>query len=284
MTAAEKGRALEDAVQAIEAVILEFSPGLREESFRIATRQRVNAGGVHHEIDILVTVEAAKGYTSTFLFECKNWEEAVGKNEIIVFAEKIQALGAQRGYFVAKSFTKDALAQADQNGRLTLLFATEHPLVSTTAPDHFHMTGPASTHLSTAFRAADSSGTKRAPLLAAVQLIRVHNEDLLLSTYMEAWARELYSNSLLGFQTAHLPEGIYPLNATDDRTFGPQECVINGMDIASVRLDATFGVQVFRPRVTSHYEVASRGRVLQLEPVTIHDLIINAALVQTTRD
>ena len=75
----DKGRELERAVQAIGAVILKSSPALREQPFKIEARKRVNVGGVHHEIDIFVTVEAAKGYTSIFIFECKNWEAAVGK-------------------------------------------------------------------------------------------------------------------------------------------------------------------------------------------------------------
>ena len=54
-----KGRELESAVHAIEAVILEASPALREKPFVIESRKRIAVGGVHHEIDIFVTVEAA---------------------------------------------------------------------------------------------------------------------------------------------------------------------------------------------------------------------------------
>ena len=99
----EKGRELENAVQAIEAVILESSPALREKPFRIEARKRMNVGGVRHEVDIFVTVQVANGYTATFIFECKNWEGAVGKNEIIIFSEKIAATNAQRGYFPRRS-------------------------------------------------------------------------------------------------------------------------------------------------------------------------------------
>src|SRR4051812_9441896 len=107
MVPGEKGRELERAVHAIEAVILESSPALRERPFTIKARKILVVGGVRHEIDIFVTVDVAKGYTATFIFECKNWDAVVvGKNEIIVFSEKIDAATAQRGYFVAKSFTK----------------------------------------------------------------------------------------------------------------------------------------------------------------------------------
>src|SRR5260370_15194144 len=138
----EKGRELERAVHAIEAVILESSPALREKPFLIETRKHIAVGGVHHEIDIFVTVEVAKGYTAIFIFECKNWEAAVGNNEIIVFSEKIDAATAQRGYVVAKSFTKDAEAQALKDPRITLLTATEHNPATTLTPESFHITAP----------------------------------------------------------------------------------------------------------------------------------------------
>src|SRR5215469_1042866 len=98
----EKGVALEVAVHAIEQVILESSPALRGELFHIERRKILIVGGVRHEIDIFVTVGAAKGYESTFIFECKNWDKPVGKNELIVFSKKIDAATAQRGYFAAK--------------------------------------------------------------------------------------------------------------------------------------------------------------------------------------
>jgi hypothetical protein len=126
MTPEEKGRALERAVHAIEAVILESSPSLREKPFRIEMRKTLSVGGVHHEIDVFVTVEIAKGYDATFIFESKNWATPVGKNEIIVFAEKIDAAVAQTGYFIAKAFTKDAEAQAAKDPRIKLLISTEH--------------------------------------------------------------------------------------------------------------------------------------------------------------
>ncbi len=67
----EKGWELEIAVEAIEAVILESSPSLLGQPFHIERRKRINVGGVHHEIDIFVQGGAAKGYESTFIFECK---------------------------------------------------------------------------------------------------------------------------------------------------------------------------------------------------------------------
>jgi hypothetical protein len=115
----DKGNALEVAVASIERLILDTSPHLIERPFLFESKKIINAGGVHHEIDIFVTIDLGGGYKSVYIFECKNWEASVGKNEIIVFAEKIDVTQAQHGYFVAKSFTKDAEAQATSNPRIT---------------------------------------------------------------------------------------------------------------------------------------------------------------------
>ena len=123
MSPGEKGHALELAVHAIEAVILASSPSLQGQPFTVERRKTVTVSDVHHENDIYVTMGAAKGYESIFIFECKNWADPVGKNNVIILSEKIDAAVAQRGYFVAKQFTKDARAQAAKDPRITLLYA-----------------------------------------------------------------------------------------------------------------------------------------------------------------
>jgi hypothetical protein len=139
----EKGHALEIAVHAIETVILESSPSLRGQPFQIKRRKTVVVDGVRHEIDVFAMIGAAKGYESIFIFECKNWEAAVSKNEIIIFSEKIDAAVAQRGFFIAKQFTKDALAQAAKDPRITMLYATEYDPTNVPPPQGFHFTAPA---------------------------------------------------------------------------------------------------------------------------------------------
>ena len=280
----EKGRELERAVQAIEAVILESSPALREQPFKIEARKRINIGGVHHEIDILVTVEPAKGYTSTFIFECKNWEAAVGKNEIIVFSEKIDAVSAQRGYFVAKSFTKDAAAQAEKDRRVTLLNATEHDAASSITPESFHITAPATAKPTITFRVAGSSGKNVAPIDIWGKNVRLHGQEMLLTDYLDAWIKELYQERLLHFSTAHLAEGIHPMTASAERSFSAGEFIINDQEMEHARMDAEFEVRIIRPAVISDYEVSSRGRVIRLEKVTVRDLAIDTAFVTTIKD
>src|SRR5580704_17255961 len=106
-TSKDKGDALEHAVKAIESVIRRSYSGLSENTLRIEAKKIVVVEGVHHEIDVHVTVDLGRSYSAIFIFEYKNWlGEKVGKNEIIVLAEKVKACGAQRGFFVAKSYTR----------------------------------------------------------------------------------------------------------------------------------------------------------------------------------
>jgi hypothetical protein len=214
-----KGRELEDAVEAIETVILQSSPSLHDKAFKIEARKRVTVGGVHHEIDVFVTVDVAPGYAATFIFECKNWEDAVGKNEVIVFAEKIDATSAHRGFFVAKSFTKDAVAQAAKDPRIALLTATEHDPATTITPESFHFTAPASVKPTSTFRVAGTAGKNPIAIDVHGKNIRLYGQELLLLDVLDAWIREIYAERLLHFKTWHLTEGVHPMTAVAERSF-----------------------------------------------------------------
>ena len=276
-----KGRQMEDAVHAIEQVILQSSPTLHDKSFTIEARKRINSDGVHHEIDIFVTVEIAKAYLSTFIFECKNWEDAVGKNEVIIFSAKIADTGAQRGFFVAKSFTKDAEAQAQKDPRITLLTATEHDPATTIMPESFHLTAPASLRPTVTFRVAGSSGKNLTPLDVHGRRARINGQEVLLTDYLDAWIKELYEDRLLHFWTWRLPGGVHPMTTSGERSFSPGEFTIDDQEMELVQIDLDSGVRVIYPTVLFHYEVSTRGRVIRLAPVTIDNHAINIEFVTT---
>lgn len=108
-----KGDSLEDAVETIESILFSREPSLKEAKISIERNKILTLKGAKNEIDLLVTIELAKGYTCQYLFECKNWNKKVGKNEIAVFADKIDAIKIAKGFFIAKTFTKDAIKRAE---------------------------------------------------------------------------------------------------------------------------------------------------------------------------
>ncbi len=135
-----KGDALEDAVRMIEMVILDADPYSEDSPITIEPKKIVVVEGVKHEIDIYITINNGKGYTSTFIFECKNWQDKVDKNEIIIFARKVADVRATKGFFVARRFTTDAIAQAERDG-IELLTADD--IVDALPPflENFHVRG-----------------------------------------------------------------------------------------------------------------------------------------------
>jgi hypothetical protein len=139
VTPQQKGDALESAVTAIESAIISAFPGYSESTFRIEGKKIVKVDGVRHELDVYVSVDRGMGYEATFIFECKNWTDKVGKNEIIILSEKIKAIGAQRGFFVARAYTSDAIAQAGLDPRVELLTAVVLDPMTIAVPGGFHL-------------------------------------------------------------------------------------------------------------------------------------------------
>jgi hypothetical protein len=278
----EKGSALETAVRSIEATILHSSPALAENTSSIESKKVFTVAGVRHEVDVYVVVDVAAGYRSVFIFECKNWEEAVGKNEVIVFSEKIDALQAQRGFFVAKSFSQFAEAQAALDPRITLLQATQYSPEETPVPFDFHFIITERTHASVEFRQRGQS-TERVyrPLEAKLTRTRFNGTEIDLDAYIREWMAEAADESVRTFPSASLPEGIYEHVIEHSREFDLGSVVLDDIDMESASLKVELSVRVVRPPVVSHFEVATRGRSLSLAPVSIGGTTIQAGWVAT---
>lgn len=267
-TPREKGSALEAAVAAIEQHILSTSPALREKTFFIESKKIIAVGGVHHEVDIFVTIDLGDGYTSVFLFECKNWEDAVGKNEIIIFAEKISATQAQAGFFVAKSFTKDAYSQAATSPRIRLIKASEHEPTSAPLPFGFHELILMPVHAETTFHRRDG-GTQVKMIDFATVAAKLQGESIDLRSYLCKWADEAANHDALSFRSERCPEGDYERRVDAKREFAEREFTIDGIEMGWAETSIQYKASIVRPAVVSYFEVHSRGRVVSLAPVQI---------------
>jgi hypothetical protein len=103
------GRNLEAAAEAIERLLLAHRAELEGQEIVVTPRKRQVINGVLHEFDLWISA----GQAGLFLVECKDWsEEKVGKDEVIIFTEKLRVTNAIGGYVVARSFTRYAEAQA----------------------------------------------------------------------------------------------------------------------------------------------------------------------------
>lgn len=233
-------------------------------TFRISSNRVFIVDGVRHEVDVHVEVEIADGYNSVFLFECKNWEDKVGKNEIIVFSEKIHCLQAQKGFFVAKSFTSDALAQAKKDARIQLLVVSERQPVP--LPFDFFFVTPhvVSTDVTFAHRSGHDAGGRIALALES----RVDGSTgLTVKEYAAAWAAEVVNADTSAFPAHELPDGEYSRETVATRTFGEALLKVGDELCSSATIRVVSRICVARPGVVTHYEVESRGRVISFAPV-----------------
>lgn len=271
-TPLEKGNELENSVKTIEHAILQSSPGLAKDSFLIESKKIVIVDGVRHEIDVWVEIDHGSGYKSVFIFECKNWESSVGKNEIIVFSEKIDAVQAQRGFFVAKSFTKDARAQAVKDKRINLLSAMEYTIENMPVPFDFHFVLREKTHgdLIVLERNANNKkqGKKKKLDLEKVDF-QLNDVSLDINKYLQDWIKGASDKRMNTFPSGTKAEGVYELETEEERCFDEGELKMDGKEIEKLKLHVSFSARLIRPGIVSHYEVESRGRILSLAPVQL---------------
>lgn len=268
-TPSEKGNALEAAVASIERHILANSPALKEKRFLIESKKIITVEGVHHEIDIFVTIDLGDGYKSVFIFECKNWQEAVGKNEVIIFTEKIAVTQAQRGFLVAKSFTKDAQAQAATDPRISLLIASEHDPTTAPLPFGFHSAIITPVNFAATFYVRGGDQSKFDPVNFDTAVAKLRGDVIDLRTYVGQWAEKATSTEVLSFRSERVPEGTYERTAEGHQEFVPGEFTLNDQDIERGELHVRYNVTIVRPAVISYFEVESRGRVVSLAPIQI---------------
>jgi hypothetical protein len=270
LTAAEKGERLHSAVLSIEKHILNTSPDLTNKNFTIEEKKIVCIDGVHHEIDIYVTVNSAPGYSAIYIFECKNWKDAVGKNEVVEFIDKIVSANAQHGYFVARSFTKDAAAKANQCKRLTLLIATQNDTIAQIIPGLFHTIHAEPLQAELKFDGRNRTGeSKPVTVDTATAQAKLGGSLIDFPAYVRKWIDETMHNDVSHFRSERLPIGRYEREAEALRIFQPEELTLDGTDTASAAIHIWYAVTIYRPVVSWSFDVETRGRVLSLTPIEL---------------
>lgn len=270
-SAHQKGTDLENAVAAIEEAILGASPNLKEKSLQIESRKIINQGGTRHEIDLYVSVDLGNGYRSVFIFECKNWESSVGKNEVIVFSAKTDATSAQHGFFVAKSLTSDATALIDSNPRLTFVPVLEHDASQTPVPFAFHAVIREETKASIEFAQVGQKRGKRIPVALTSSNAEIDGQKIDLKEHVENWIEEECGENLRSFNSTELADGVYDREFSSVRHFTDFELQIGGHNIDRCEFDVQYKVRVVHPPIVAHYELEKRGRSITFAPVAVGD-------------
>lgn len=277
MTSLEKGNRLEQAVRRIETSIIQSVPGYSEAKFQIESKKIITVAGVRHEFDLWVKAQIAAGYESNFVFECRNREEKASKNDIIVFAEKVKVANAAKGFFIAKSFTQDALAQVALDGRLIALVAEEIDPASI----EFQFL-PLRPHFreEELFVGVFISG-KRLNVFSMELPLDIRGEQMTVGKFIRKWIGECKNLlPVMGW-----PSGEYPYAIESTIEFRRWEAFLAGMDLTELSVIFSGVVEVERAVVVSAFDVESRGRTIGYEfrgPVMFGDVMVNLSEIHTT--
>lgn len=267
-TATKKGDKLEKAVELIERFILETNPSLEKSTFTIETKKVIVVDDIKHEIDLYVEIDLGHGYKSIFIFECKNWKDPIGKNEIIVFSEKIKIIQAQKGYFVATSFGKYASAQAKIDPRIELVIASEI-LSLPSALANFHFIVPKIEHIDMFFRSNSLGSNDLLKLDPRSLSVELDGEFLDFLPYVDKEGKSIMEERLAREPTGNLPAGVYHYEAEGEVNFEEGRLIVNGVIIQGLKLSVKFSTTVIHPQIVSKFDVETRGRVIQFDNVNI---------------
>ncbi len=229
----------------------------------------MTVNGVRHEIDIHVTADLAPGYKPIFIFECKNWKEAVGKNEIIIFSEKIDVSCATSGCFVAKSYTSDAVSQAKRDPRITLLLAAQHDQESGPEVFQFFTRSPEMTKLDVTMFKLGSMGLDPKPVSTETAQLECFGKPVNFAGQLNFWSMEVCDDDLMAFFEEPVPAGIYHRIVDGELNFGPGQVSVNHEDVEKLAFHVEYKVTVTQVPVVSHFEVKSRGRCITFAPQLI---------------
>jgi hypothetical protein len=256
-----KGDALEKAVQLLETFILGTNPATREATVTIEPKKIVVVNGVKHEIDIYIPIDYGKGYEAIFIFECKNWSKKVDKDEIIVFSKKVEIVHAQKGFFIAKSFTRDAEAQAEQDSRLKLLIATEELDTSTRLIVDFHILLNTDIDSHTNFTVRPF----KAATLTGETFVIYNNQHFLLKTFNERIRQRLIDSAMRAAPPTNFVDDACSYKITKTVLFQPNELIIEGQECYRLDMTITWKTRIFHPPIVSKFDIKTRGRVITYE-------------------
>lgn len=264
--AQKKGDALEEAVHMIEELILRSNPNTKDATITIETKKRIKVQGVRSEIDVYVCVELGNGLKLIYIFECRNREEPVGRKDITDFHDKIEEVGAARGYFVAKKFGIDAINKAKRFQRLELLNASDEFEELPEIVTHLHYLFQMLKHTNIALKVQTDDPQKVGSVAVSnTSKVKLGDEELLLGVLTERIQQNVMNEVMSHEPTESFPAGVYSYDRQKTYTFHPNELFVDGFECTELTAQVSWDIQVIRPRVVSTFDIEKRGRVFTVE-------------------
>lgn len=267
----------------IQETILRSDPNLNGAPFTIEVNKVVKIAGVRSEIDVLVKTLPGSPYESVSIFECKNRKKAASKNDVILLAKLVEATGANRGYLVARKFSKDAEAQSRLDGRLGLVSCTDE-FASPLSNLQLLWSAPEPRTITVLIkRRGVSPAQPPQELIWKDRVCHFAGRPTQLAQFLNTQIRPAIAENHQSQKHEFREEGTHCDRKCSVRIeFEPGEFMLDGFDVEAMVLEIQYAVKVRRQKLLSKFELTAQGRAFTLEP--IDDLIrgnrIEATIVQ----
>lgn len=262
----KKGRSLETAINRIQDAILRSDPRLAGSKFSIEPNKIVTVLGVRHEFDLYIRTLPDSSYESIFVFECKNWRKTVGKNEVMNLGAKVHTIGAAHGYLVARKFSKDAVAQANQEKRVTLLHVND----DFATPATFEMRGDA--HQLITLK-VDIKEYDVPPVTPPPQIsldgkeFRLQGQVIDIQAFLIGIADKMALQERRENIGKYQEEGSHSVECAELLKFERGELLFDGASVEHFVLNLKFNVIVRKAKLISKFELKDQGRFFSFEPM-----------------
>lgn len=183
-----------------------------------------------------------------------------------MFTEKIDAVQAQKGYFIAKKFGEYAQAQAKKDKRIELLTASDALASLPPFVYDFHIMHNTVTHSHLEFRLATNDPQKIGALTVTNEsFVSYNNEGLLVGKFNERLQKPLVEETMNQQPTALFSEGVYQYKRDKTFMFQLDELIVEGNACIAVDAHMEWDTHIIRPTIISTFDVKTRGRVITLD-------------------
>jgi Restriction endonuclease len=259
----EKGLHLETKVAELLKSVFEYNHKLKTADFDIKLRHTAHVMGVPYEIDVWIeTQKSSTPHHSLFVYECKNWKDPVGKAEVSLLADKVDAVGATRGFLVAHRFTEHARQLVKLKSRIQLLECSEEFSNFLQISATRMAWEPLNITLTAQARYEDEMFINEQNLGGVA--VQLNGQSLPFPVFQEVILRRFFGEYE---QTGSLFSRHHASHFAHFRSLFPYyegQLLLNQVDIAHLVLDGSFLVY-FRPmHLVSKFELKGVGRTCSL--------------------
>lgn len=263
----QKGRDLEKATAFIHEALLKNNPLFSTASFTIETRKMLTVSGVPQEIDVLVTPVQDSPFLGKVIFECKDWNKAVDKKEVVLLADKVEALSASKGILVARSITKGAKARLAQNSRLSFIQCCDDfrsPLDDMEFVHTWHDFLPLKIFIKQRGVAA-----KDFPEILDHSLIKclLNGGAIDFMGYIDRHLQNVVEVDRKRHNRMYSFEGNHWRQEAFEVVFDRGEFLVDGREIETMQMVLTYWVEVRRQKIISKFELEKQGRAFFFDPI-----------------